>query len=243
MLVKTSSLVVAAVVLLLAAPTAAHGAPAYAVTFRTADGVQIAGTVYQPSRRPAPYVILVHMLGRSRDDWQVLATRLADAGIGALAIDLRGHGGSGAGPQGDAERPGDLSPALLDVQAARTFLAARAELGVTHVGVCGAQVGANLAILAAAADSTIRSLALLSPGLDFRGLRIEAPYRKCVDRPSLMVASTEDSYPVRTIRRLDRGVPGTREIHVLNGAGHGTVMLARQPDLVATIVEWFQRTL
>jgi len=235
--------VVALMVVALAAAPAVQAAPTMAVTFRASDGVQIAGTVYQPSRRPAPYVILVHMLTRSRDDWQALATRLADAGIGVLAIDLRGHGASAPDPRPDANASDDLTADLLDVQAARAFLASRADLGVTSVGIGGAQIGANLAVMAAAADPTIRSILLLSPGLDFRGLRTEAPLRKYADRPALMVASEEDSYPVRTIRRLEKAGPGTREVRIVNGAGHGTVMLARQPDLIALIVEWFQRTL
>ena len=30
---------------------------------------------------------------------------------------------------------------------------------------------------------------------------------------------------------------------MLNGAGHGTAMLARQPDLASSLVDWFSRTL
>jgi len=234
--------VLVVMVSLLAAVPAVQAAPTTVVTFRTSDGVLIAGTVYQPSRRPAPYVILVHMLTRSREDWQALATRLADAGVGVLAIDLRGHGASAADPRPDANAD-NLSADLLDVQAARAFLASHAELGVTTVGIGGAQIGANLAVMAAAADPSVRSIVLLSPGLDFRGLRTEAPMYRYAGRPALMVASHEDSYPTRSIRRLEKVGPGTREVRIVSGAGHGTVMLARQPDLIALIVEWFQRTL
>ncbi len=224
-------------------PVGATAAPVTSVTFRTSDGVQIAGSFYQPSRRPAPCVILVHMLTRSRDDWQVLASRLADAGIAALAIDLRGHGASGPDPRADANAAQDLSPDLLDVQAARLFLSTRSDLGVTTVGIAGASTGANLAILAAASDPTIRSMALLSPGLDFRNLHAEPALRKYGERPVLMIASQEDGYATRSVRRLEKAGTGTREVRLVNGAGHGTAMLSRQPDLMSLIVEWFQRTL
>jgi len=36
---------------------------------------------------------------------------------------------------------------------------------------------------------------------------------------------------------------GPRELRVLSGAGHGTVMLGRDPDLVSALVDWFLRTL
>ncbi len=233
----------AALVLVSACAAPAGAGPVTSLTFRTKDGVQIAASFYQPSRRPAPCVILVHMLARSRDDWQALASRLADAGIAALAIDLRGHGGSSPDPRTDADATQDLSPALLDVQAARLFLSGRPDLGVTTVGIAGASIGANLAALAAAADPTIRSIALLSPGLDYRNLHSEAALKKVGERPVLMIASQEDGYATRSIRKLQKAGAGRREVRLVNAAGHGTAMLARQPDLVSSIVEWFQRTL
>ena len=75
---------------LVEAPTAASRN----VTFRTDDGVTLAGTWYEPSGRTGPAVILVHMLHRSRRDWDALAIGLASEGIGVLAFDLRGHGES-----------------------------------------------------------------------------------------------------------------------------------------------------
>lgn len=233
-------LAVVAALLLMQPDRPLRAASVTTVTFRTTDGVQIAASFYAASRRPAPCVILVHMLARSRDDWQALASRLADAGVAALAIDLRGHGASSADPRGDT---GDLSPDLLDVQAARAFLANRSDLGVTKVGMAGASTGANLAALAAAADPSVRALVLLSPGLDFRGLHAEAALRKYGDRPALMISSQEDSYPTRSIRKLEKAGNGVREVRLVSGAGHGTVMLSRQPDLVTLVVEWFQRTL
>src|SRR6266540_1952694 len=68
----------------------------------------------------APAVILVHMLHRTRHDWDPVATRLASEGIGALAIDLRGHGESSGGIEG-GEAP-DYSALVRDVAAARRYL-------------------------------------------------------------------------------------------------------------------------
>ncbi|HEX4936484.1 MAG TPA: alpha/beta hydrolase, partial [Gemmatimonadaceae bacterium] len=86
------------------------------VSFRTDDGVTVAATWYEPSVRPAPAVILVHMLNRSRRDWDSFASRLASSGIGALAIDLRGHGES-PHPHPDPANA-DYSPMVRDVLAA-----------------------------------------------------------------------------------------------------------------------------
>jgi pimeloyl-ACP methyl ester carboxylesterase len=211
-----------------------------AVTLRTSDGVAIAATVYLPSRRPAPAVVLLHMLGRSRDDWQAAGVRLSEAGFVGLAIDLRGHGASGVRAE---DTTADLSRDLLDVRAARGYLKSHPDISTDRVGMAGASIGANLAVLAAADDPTVRSLALLSAGLEYRGLRTEAAMKKYNERPALIVVSQEDPYALRSAKALAAAGGGIREMLQLDGAGHGTVMLTRRPDLIGTLVEWFQRTL
>lgn len=209
------------------------------VSFRTDDGVTIAATWYEPSMRPAPAVILVHMLGRSRRDWDALASRLAGAGIGALAIDLRGHGES-TSSVGSAGA--DYSHMVKDVAAARRHLASRAEVRASKIGLAGASIGANLAALHAASEPAVASLALLSPSLDYRGLRIEAAVRKYGNRPLLLVSSDDDPYARRSSVELAK-TGGIREHLPLVGAGHGTQMLIRSYELPQALVEWFRRTL
>ena len=222
----------------------AFASPAFAgtqrVTIRTDDGVSLAATWYEPGTRQAPAVILVHMLHRTRHDWDSVASRLSSEGIGALAIDLRGHGESTGGEAGEAS---DYSALVKDVTAARRYLAARADVQQSHVGIAGASIGANLAVLAAAADASVASLALLSPSLDYRGLRVEAAMKKYGARPALLIASDEDAYAVRSAKDLQKAGGGTRELLVLSHAGHGTIMLSRDADLARTLVDWFRRTL
>lgn len=214
------------------------GAASDRVSFRTDDGVTIAATWYEPSSRSAPAVILVHMLHRSRRDWDGVASRLAAEGIGALAIDLRGHGDSGGGAvEGDAP---SYAAMTQDLAAARRFVATRVH---GRVGIAGASLGANLAALEAAADPAVGSLALLSPSLDYRGLRIEAALRKYGARPALLVSSDDDAYATRSVKDLGKTAGGVRDTLLLSQAGHGTTMLARNADLARMLVDWFRRTL
>jgi alpha-beta hydrolase superfamily lysophospholipase len=225
---------------ILAAASLLLEARAQRVAFRTDDGVTIAATWYEPSFRPAPAVILVHMLGRSRRDWDGFASRLASSGIGALAIDLRGHGESAyAGTAGETP---DYSVMVKDVAAARRYLNSRADVRPSKIGIAGASIGANLAALDAAADPGIASVALLSPSLDYRGLRIEAAVRKYGSRPMLLVSSDDDPYARRSALDLEK-TGGTRELLSLVGAGHGTNMLNRSYELPQALVDWFRRTL
>lgn len=205
------------------------------LVLRTEDGLSIAATWYEPAYRPAPAVILVHMLSRSRREWDGFASRLASEGIGALSIDLRGHGDS----SGD---PGDLARMVNDVNAAKRHLSVRQDVIHSRIGIAGASLGATLAVLVAAEDPTIASLALLSPSLDYRGLRIEAPLRKYGKRPALLVAGEDDGYAMRTVKDLSKGA-GVREVLLLDGAGHGATMLSRAPELAGQLIAWFRRTL
>jgi alpha-beta hydrolase superfamily lysophospholipase len=217
-------------------------APTQRVTLRAEDGATLAATWYEPSSRPAPAVILVHMLNRSRRDWDSFAHRLAGEGVGALAIDLRGHGDSQrpSAPEGNAENP--YAAMVLDIKAARRYLAGRYDVQQNHVGIAGASIGANLAALTAAGDASLVSLALLSPSLDYRGLRIE-PIVKKLRIPILLVAGTDDAYASRSVRELQKGGGGERQVLMLEQAGHGTVMLSRDENLARTLVDWFRRTL
>lgn len=234
---RATSILALTALLVPAAMTVVHGRP-QRVSFRTDDGVTIAATWYEPSSRPAPAVVLVHMLQRSRRDWDGLASRLAAAGIGALAIDLRGHGESSPSAAAEASGYADL---VQDVRAARRFLGSRPDVIPSRIGIAGASLGANLAALAAA-DGAFASVALLSPSLDYRGLRIEAAVRKYGSRPMLLVASDDDPYARRSALDLQK-TGASRELLSLVGAGHGTNMLGRAYELPQALVEFFSRTL
>ena len=220
---------------------AAEATAAQRVTFRTDDGVTLTATWYEASSRPAPAVILVHMFTRNRREWDAVGQRLASEGIGALALDLRGHGESGGAGTVTPDRA-EYSAMVLDLRAARRFLAQRTDVQQTRVGIIGASLGASLAALAASADPSIFSLVLLSPSLDYRGLRIESASRK-VSKPMLLVAADDDPYAARSARELQKAGGGPRELLILKEAGHGTSMLSHDPGLTGTLVDWFRRTL
>lgn len=210
------------------------------VSFRTSDDVLIAAGFFQAARRPAPAVVLVPMMTRTRGDWEPVAARLASEGFAALAIDLRGHGESGVSPAAGAAA---VTSMQQDVLAAYRFLQSRSDVLHDRVGIAGASLGANLAVVAAAALPSVRSIALLSPTMDYRGLRIEQSAAKYGARPMLLIASREDAYAMRTVRELlDEDLPAREQI-VLDHAGHGTVMFRRDLSLISALVDWFHRTL
>jgi dienelactone hydrolase len=195
----------------------------------------VIGLFTEADGRPAPAVVLVPMLGRPKDDWQAVAERLAAAGMHALAIDLPGMD-LPADPQA-------LQTWHEDVGAAVVFLAGLSEVRPGAVGMAGASLGANLVAVAAAAAPDVRSIALVSPSLEYRGVRIEAALHQYGARQVFMAASVQDPYAARSAREMEKMGTGSREVRWSSVPAHGTALLSGDPDLVQTLVDWFQRTL
>ena len=212
----------------MAGPTAASRN----VTFRTDDGVTLAGTWYEPSARAGPAVILVHMLHRSRRDWDALASRLASEGIGALAFDLRGHGeSSGLDPA-----PTVSSRRFSRTSGRRATVRRRARRCDPAPDRHGRRLARrSLAALDAAQSSSVQSMALLSASTEYRGLRIDAAMKKYAGR-ALLVYSDDDPYAQRSARdliKLQGSSGSTRETLTLTHAGTAPNMLDRGPEPAA----------
>ena len=205
------------------------------VSFRSGDGRTINALAFEPSQRPSAAVVLVPMLGRPKEDWDAVGQRLADANILALAIDL-----PGLSDPGDSNVLGGWSG---DVHSAVIYLLSRPDVRPGAVGIAGVSLGASLAALAASGDPVVRALALVSPSLDYRGVRIDAAMKRYGGRPALLVASTRDPYAARSVRELAKDPPGPRETRFSDIAAHGATLLARDGEVVRALVEWFQRTL
>ena len=219
---------------LLAAPVEAAGSP---VRFASADGTTLAGEFFEASTRPSPGVVLVHMLSRHKGDWRGLPDRIRDAGITALTIDLRGHGASSGSS-------GDLTAMIQDVRAAAQWLASRPNVRPDAIAIVGASLGASLALLAAADLPQVRSIGLLSPSLDYRGLRTDTALVKRLGARSLwLAASSDDPLALRTLRDFAAETSGPREQMVSGAKAHGTMLLDRDGDVERGLVDWLRRSL
>jgi pimeloyl-ACP methyl ester carboxylesterase len=131
------------------------GGEPYDVELVTSDLVKLAGTLYPPAKAEAPVLLLVTGLQAQRLDWQAFAGRSQAAGYAALAIDLRGHGGSGGKPAVELmER---------DLEAALDWLASQEGGAVQQVVIVGESEGANLAARVGARRDLVRGVVMLWP--------------------------------------------------------------------------------
>jgi len=197
------------------------------VALTTSDGHTVQASVGVPAKAAVNGVLFVHGAGRTRDDWHALADKLYRQGLLVLTVDLRGHGANvtGAPP---TLTGADWSAMETDVAAGVAELRKR---GAQKVAIVGAEVGANLALLAASDDPTISSVALLSPGLDYKGLITGEAAKRYGNRPIFYAASQDDSYGLRSATALNSVATGPHTLQIFEKAGKGTAMFNREPTL------------
>jgi pimeloyl-ACP methyl ester carboxylesterase len=208
------------------------------ITIAGAEDLPLQTTLYTPGGSGLlPGVVLLHMLGSDRQVWDDngIANTLVENGYAVLAVDMRGHGETGNSI--------DWQLAPEDLQRAWKHFTSLDTVDPQRTAVIGASIGANLALLTGADQPAIRTVVLLSPGLDYRGVTSEGPLAKYGVRPILIVASEEDTYAADSSRTLATLANGESRLEMYNGAGHGTRMFDAQPDLSNLIITWLAQNL
>lgn len=208
------------------------------VSIKTSDGVELVGSFYKSNSDRG--VVLLHMLNRNRNDWNEFAERLQKEGFDVLSIDLRGHGqslhkdGRTIGWQLFSAK--DFNDMILDVNASKEFLNGK---GIKKISLIGASIGANIALNFAEEDIDVKTVILLSLGLDYRGVKVDDNIKDYGNRPILIVASEDDDYSAMSSRTLIQSAVGKKELKMYTNAGHGTKMFLNT-DLSDVIINWLK---
>ncbi len=220
------------------------------VELKADDGVKIAASWTKPGeagKRPA--LLLVHMLGGKKEDWDGFAAAAAKAGCGVLAIDMRGHGKSENPFAKDREKKNvekwtkdEWVNVLKDIRAAKDHLAGRADVDAKKIVLVGASIGANLSLHYAAADKDVRAVAVLSPGENYKGVSAVEAMNEYGARPFFGAASKDDPYPATSMERLVKMAKHLmKNSRMYASAGHGTKMFGNEDepgDLTRELLEW-----
>lgn len=220
------------------------------VSFLTDDGVLIIGTYYSPSsshQTTTKAVILLHMLGRDRNDWNTFASTLSNRsnGFAVLSIDLRGHGESinqnGNTISFQSFTPVDFNKMVLDVKAAKHFLVIQKHISPNNIAIVGASIGANIGLKYAASDPSIRTIVLLSPGLDYKGVTTSDSVRKYTN-PIYIATAGRDPIAGNDPETLCSMINcGNRLMVYQDSNSHGTDMFSDttlKPPLDKLIISW-----
>lgn len=196
----------------------------------TQDGQTIAYQYYPNPGKPG--IILLHMLRRTRADWHTIAEWLQQNGYAVIVPDLRGHGQSTG--NWEQYKPEDFNKMVKDVAAMKSVLQNN-KADTTKLTIIGASIGANTAYNYALTDKDVKTIILLSPGLDYRGLTLS---NEKYNNQFLVVASTDDAYSAQSSQELKNKNP-TASIIMYEDAGHGTNMFTKN-DLAPTILNWIK---
>lgn len=198
----------------------------------TADEVNITAE-YHETNGAERAVLLVHMLGHDKSDYNNLSLNLQKSGFTVLAIDLRGHGTSDLDYTHFTDA--DWQNLVLDIQAGVDYLE---EKGYTRIGVVGASIGANAALKQAVQDTRIDALVLLSAGENYHNLTTLdiAPF---YTRPVMIVVALDDKDAAVAGTKLYNSI-GTAQpdLKVYQTGGHGTDILKNVDGIDATIITW-----
>ena len=234
------------------------------VSFLTDDKVLIVGTYYtpqtsSPSNNSATTttstnaIILLHMLGHNRNDWNSFASTLSNKsnGYAVLSIDLRGHGDSttqnGNTISFQSFTASDFNEMVADVKAAKQFLVTQKNINPNNIAIVGASIGANIALnYAASLDPSIKAVVLLSPGLDYRGVTTSNVLRQ-YHGPIYIATAGKDPIAGNDPQTLCNEIKncGNRLKVYQDSNSHGTDMFSDtslQPPLDKLIISWLDTT-
>lgn len=211
------------------------------ISFETSDRVAIVGDWSAPANTKRA-VLLLHMMPATRVSWLPLSRALNEAGFATLAIDLRGHGESTNKKTLNYQNFSDAEhqASRLDVDAAVNFLKQKG-FDESAIALAGASIGANLSLDALYRYKGVTRAVLLSPGLDYRGVKTEAPMKGLAALQKVWVIAAEgDSYSAESSVALQKLQKETATVTIFGGSSHGTNLFEPEPNLIPDIVKFLR---
>jgi dienelactone hydrolase/uncharacterized protein YneF (UPF0154 family) len=214
------------------------------VKFTTEDGVEIVGDFYEvPNSKYAG--ILIHMMPSDRKSFKNLAFKLKESGYSALAIDLRGHGESINSTKGllDYRKFSDEEhqASIYDIKSASKFLESKG-FPISNQFLIGASIGANLSLQFLSLNNEIKCAVLLSPGLNYRGIKLENYLKRDLGDKLMVVVTKEDFQSYPSSNKIKELAPSSTILEY-PGNAHGTDIFDQFPELYDKIIFFLKEKL
>lgn len=222
------------------------------IEFETKDGFLLHGKLAFPKEKRAkfPLVVLLHSIGYSSKYWGTMQTQFTQAGFAVLAIDFRGHGASifdtnfrkknwmYMSDKSYLEYPSDILSFIVYVNDNYK------NVSVSHMGIVGADIGANTAILVSdKLKVKPKALVLISPSIKFKELYTPIALANLGSTPIFVAVSAKDDYSKKQAVYLKRFAQGKFVIKQYANGGIGMLMLkvnsGMGTDIVANVVQQF----
>jgi pimeloyl-ACP methyl ester carboxylesterase len=165
-------------------------------TFKTFDLIELHASFEMPVGIPAPVpaVLLLHGYGEDRFVWTKFSKELLTRGWAVMALDLRGHGQSrtknGVTIQPSPAWRTDIHQFPVDVDPALDWLKSRPRVDSRKIVVIGADIGANLALIASGRFPEVRTAVAINPKLD-ESLALAGSAHDFQPRSTLVIVSNQ----------------------------------------------------
>jgi len=218
------------------------------IVLTAADGQRIVGSFSKGDSGIG--VVLLHMYRNSKESWQPLLEKLQGRGITTLAIDMRGHGESRLGPEGEdlykkvvARDPELFNKMHLDAEAAILYLTAHGT-DPDKVGLIGASVGCSVAIhTVSAGTAPVGTVVVMTPGKDYLGVSTMKDIENWPGIPLLILSSREElERGASTIYARLKNSGATLKVFEEDDI-HGTNMLGKVNGAEELIADWLEESL
>lgn len=224
------------------------------IEIQTKDEVILTGTLSIPEKATVkskvPLVVLLHSLGSNKSIYNQLAEDLKALNIATLALDSRGHSQSTTKLSGKrtywqnysntifAKYPDDINEAIDFVK--EHYVA----IDTGKIGLLGADITANAAILVATkAKYNFKTLVLISPSMNFKGLRTPTALVKYGNKPITIIVTQTDKYHYNNARELEKYAQGQVNFITTKIGGTGDSIIKLNPYLNKVIANWFAKYL
>ncbi|HET7869021.1 MAG TPA: alpha/beta fold hydrolase [Actinomycetota bacterium] len=201
------------------------------VSFRSPDGVKLAGRVFGDGQVG---VVLAHMFPADQTSWWAFARHLAPKGFTVLTFDFRGYCPGGVAGCSEGQR--DVAAMWQDVLGAVDFMMAR---GLARVMLVGASMGGTASLIAAAqTDVPVLAIVALSAPQSFEGLTADRIVLGNVTAAKLFVAGNSDPTGAATAAEaMYEESPPPKQVEIVTSVDHGTDLLTgNQSGRVQTLI-------
>ena len=202
-----------------------------AVSFRSPDGVKLAGRVFGDGQVG---VVLAHMFPADQTSWWAFARVLAQNGFTVLTFDFRGYCPGGVARCSEGQR--DVAAMWQDVLGAVDFMMAR---GLVRVMLVGASMGGTASLIAAAQPGVpVVAIVALSAPQSFEGLTADRAVLGNVTAAKLFVAGNSDPTGAATAAQaMYEESPPPKQVEIFTSSDHGTDLLTgNQSGRVQTLI-------
>ena len=200
-----------------------------------------------------PLYLLLPMMGKKHDSYEPFINALSDFIQSdslnkqqplpyLLSFDLRGHGKSTSlnnnsisyhsmSKEDFAKMPQDVAEMTKQITADTSL-----HIDTNNIAVIGASIGANTAIMLTKLLPGITKVVMLSPGIDYRGLR-PVNALKSFSGKSLIFVSKLDTYSASSSQKL-AAANRRCQLNVFEGKEHGTNIINNNSEAMQKLLTW-----